>query len=245
MSSKALEGWAMHLMEDAGFQVESIPEADGKRPDFRASAEGDNYLFEVKDKSYPGARDTAFFKTSSGYSRSDPLLRSNSISRKAYKAAKQIGEMASEEDLRLLWFFPVGPHDNLLYKQLRYTLFGLKIAVVQGGPLSGSTRECYFADHAEFFRQRERLDGAVVGSLRILLMNPLSPRMGRLRDSRLAAVVRGVEDPVVQVEASNAFLLRSDVDRGNIQAVEEALRIQLEAKRVELTNLIGYSAIIG
>lgn len=243
MSDNTLEAVAMHLLDEAGFQVEPIPEADGERPDFGASAEGDSYLFEVKGKSYPGARDTAFFKTSSGYSRSDPLVRSNRLSAIAQKAARQIGEVASEDDLKLLWFFPAGPHANFLYKKMRYTLFGTKIAMVQGGSVAGATRECYFADHAEFFRQRNHLDGAVVGSLQILMMNPLSPRFRRLRDSRLAAVVQGVEDPVEQVEAGNAFLLRSDVDRSDIRAVEEALRSQLEAERVELTNFIGYSAV--
>lgn len=119
------------------------------------------------------------------------------VARIARHAKKQIVQVATPDDLRLIWFECRGRDQESQWQQVFGTCYGstnvfdLKDKTFQ--------RECYYFRESAFFRWRESLDGAVLfsGDNGALYLNSYSPRYPRLKDSGLArAFAPAVVDPL-------------------------------------------------
>ena len=244
MSDYPAKSKVISILRERGFSAELIPEAETKTPDVRCADGELEYLIEIKEKSLDGER-AADLVTTSGYARREPLSRANEISGVIQTATKQLETVAERDAIRLMWFYPKPPHDELLYQKLRYRVYGISLVYIRLPDGSSEGRECYYADHSDFFTQRAKLDGVVINDLRILLLNDHSPRYDRLRLSKLSALVEdGIEDPPQAEEDGKAFYLRSEVNRADVEEVKRSLGMQCGGEVVDMPKLVNYSAVI-
>ncbi len=243
MSDHEAKSSVVSTLREHGFSAEEIPTAEIQTPDIRCSDGKLEYLIEIKEKTLDGEKG-ADRVTDSGYVRRDPLIRSNVVSRITRKAARQLVALGDPGPVKIMWYFPAFPHSKYLLKQLRYSVYGIRIACIRLASGGSDVRECYYADHSDFFRQRTMIDGIVVGSLRILLLNDCSSRCDILRSSKLARLASYIEDPP-QVEADGkALYLHSAVDRADVEAVKKELGDQYGCKVTDMTNFVRFSAFM-
>jgi hypothetical protein len=154
-----LRGWA--------FEVEEIPEvADAKRPDLRASVDGELYLIEVKTKEDDSGRDAAIaakFARGELFQEHHVLAPRNRVAGIVKHAADQlIAHPEAAEAFRLIWFVSVGHKGSVFLKQVEATLYGTTNLVDIDESHWFPT--CYFFDNSAFFRWRSVIDGAVLST---------------------------------------------------------------------------------
>ena len=91
----------------------------------------------------------------------------------------------------------------------------------------GVHRPCYFFRDSDFFRYRNVLDAAIVSTLTSekLCMNTLSTRYDSFKQTRLYAHFGcAIRDPLVEEARGDAYIVKSDVDRNDENAVIADLR---------------------
>lgn len=109
------------------------------------------------------------------------------------------------------------------------TLYGMTKAFV---PEGDGLRDCYFFYHSEFYRLRDRLDGAIIGHIvdgdtlhSSLCLNPYSQHWKLLKNSAFAVhMADGIIDPYEKELAGLALVADTSIDRNNTENVLEYLR---------------------
>jgi len=232
-----VQSFAKPLLEHWKVDVQDIPTADSEQSDFLATVGGCTALIEEKTKlDNPDRLEKRRAKLDAGevYSSSRPIVRDNRLSGVVRKAAAQLASSsaAHKHDFRLVWFTATGYEAEPLYHQFIATLYGSTNIIEMG---SQHFRSCYFFRNSDFHRFRDTIDGAVAASVQgtklsaKLCLNPLSARIGTLRDSAFAKLFgTAVEDPQALEANGEAFILGSNAERG--AANEAALLSEIQRK---------------
>ncbi|MFQ3593594.1 MAG: hypothetical protein SNJ82_10490 [Gemmataceae bacterium] len=159
------------------------------------------------------------------YSSTLPLAHNNRLSGIVRKAAKQLASTGSDldHDCRIVWFTSTGFDAEAKHHQFMATLYGSTKVFELSRP---GLKDCYFFRHADFYRFKDQLDGAVVAYLRgdqatvKLCLNPYSAHWEALRDSPFAGNFKlGLVDPVAEEVAGKAYIADTDADRANPHAI--------------------------
>jgi hypothetical protein len=170
------------------------------------------------------------------------------------KAVRQLASSSRfEHDFRVVWFTGAGVWADEHCLQFIARLFGTTHIIDPGYEY---LRLCYFFYDSDFYRFATNLDAAIVAHDKgdsvdaKLCLNPLSPRYGLMRSSRLArAFHRAIEDPLAE-ENSGAFVADCDMPRTSTQPglhyLQEKYRtkplMNMDPARVEYTVLLPRSA---
>ena len=226
--------YAMHVLKHLGFGVEPIQEGNEEVADWVASIAGEVVLVEEKTKFEDPAeiaRRSDAYAAGQPYDSHTPFKPDNRLSGISRKAAAQLASSAGDipHQYRFVWCTATGHTHEAKFHQYIATLYGSTNIVERSKivPL----RRCYFYRNSDFFRFRDRIDGAVVAQsdganvdLKLCL-NPLSPRFAALRASRTcAAFGTAVQDPLVDEAEGGAFILDCDLDRLQEPALLDYLR---------------------
>jgi hypothetical protein len=100
---------------------------------------------------------------------------------------------------------------------------------------------CYFFHDSDFFRYREVLDAAIVSTelKGRILINPLSPRYSQMMNSSLLRHFKeaSVVDPIRLEKEGHAFLVDSDIDRANDEAILQYLRGKYKSDKIAIVTM--------
>jgi hypothetical protein len=107
---------------------------------------------------------------------------------------------------------------------------------------------CYFFYDSDFFKYCDVLDAAIIStaSKGRLLLNPLSPRYVRMKDSSLIKhfTEGSIIDPIELEDEGKAFLVDSDVNRADEQAVLQYLKEKYKTNKVAVVEMHYMSGTI-
>lgn len=231
--SNFAEEYGERLLLQLGFEVSKIEECDEPRPDFLARAESDAYLVEVKEKR-PDAgesqdRDIAL-RSGSVFDDSYVLVRQPLITRIVSNASRQLTAL-DENAYRIILFVCTGHNAEARVMQIEASLFG-STTVVDWTDENGQSGTCFYFGHSDFHRYRDRIDGVIVLNAETeqakLLVNSQSPNYCAFRDSAISRAFGGaVVDPIA-LEAEGCFIVDSDVDRNDKNAVLNYLKTKYD-----------------
>jgi hypothetical protein len=238
--AEALRGWS--------FEVEEILEVtDAKRPDLKASMDGQVYLIEVKAKEDVAGRDDAIaaaFARGELFEEHHVLAPRNRIAGIVKQAAEQlIAHPEAEAAFRLVWFVSVGRKGPIFLQQVEATLYGTTNLIDLDESKWFPT--CYFFDNSAFFRWRSAIDGAILSteSEAWFCLNIYSPRLELLRNSHLVSYFgQAVRDPIRLEAEGKAVVADCNVDRKDTTAVLRYLQKKLGREKLMNMNL-GYMSI--
>jgi hypothetical protein len=229
-----------HLFEGFGYHVEKIAETSEETPDFLISDDTFSYVLELKTKSPSEAESEErrrLLDAGQIHNLHESIIRKNRLSGIIKKAKDQL-ESHDERDLRLVWLLATGYLAKPRMLQFEATLYGL--APLIGGP-NERTGDCFFFYNSEFFRYRHVLDAAILSteSEMRLLLNPLSPRYEEMKSSSLPKHLgKAVVDPPELDKTGKAFLVDSDVDRNDKEAVLGYLREKYQSPDLMALTMI-------
>lgn len=175
--------------------------------------------------------------------RADPINRLNSLSRIVAKAASQLKSRGSGNTIRILWFLGQPPYQKTFYDQLRMTLYGIRVVVgLRNG--KGIATACYYAGHSDFYRYRDVLDGALLGTVAAVFINDHSPHADRLKNSRLCRLAESaILDPRDLEKSGDALVLRDSVDRSDDSAVLQCLEKSYGIENAQFKRMIKLSVL--
>jgi len=238
------ESTVERLLADVGYSVTKIAKGNKESPDFFVHDDASSYVIELKTK-FPSDKEIRerreVLLAGDIHQINEPMVRKNTLSGIIRKAKDQLREYSQKDDIfRLVWLFCTGHLANPRMEQFEATLYGS--ATIVDWADDGRSGECYFFYTSDFYRYRQVLDGAIVSSdsegnliKAKLLLNPLSPRYEKMKESSLQNHFQEQEavlDPIVLENEQKAFLVTGDVDRDNRQAVLDYLR-----EKYKLTNI--------
>jgi hypothetical protein len=146
---------------------------------------------------------------------------------RVHEACSQLdASQPGEKDFRLIWFVALGVHPQVQIQQFVSALYGHENIIDLDNPTE-PTPPCYYFSFNQFFPQRKKLDGAIVGEIHkgTFNLNDRSPRAEALRRSRLYKMFGpGVCDPQKLEAEGGAYIADCDADRKDIFAVFKYLR---------------------
>jgi hypothetical protein len=234
-----------------GFSIEKIPESTvsgEKRPDYKVWLENETYLVEVKsreDDLDESEKRNDVLSKGEIYSEHIPLVRKNTISGIVRDAYEQLKDYGDPEWLNLVWLCAVGNAQEAKFDQFKAALYGTTQVFDLDG--DGYHRVCYFFRNSEFFRYRNVLDAAFVSTLNevTLCLNPHSPRFEQIRSSELVAKLgSAVIDPVDRESQGDAYIVDSDVNRSDEEAVLSYLRKKYGKPKLNKIDLGWHSGTV-
>lgn len=178
----------MGLLEDFGFEAQSLPSDTSKRsPDFAATKDGERFLFELKERlDDPEAlsRERELLNRGEVAQNFESMGWNDRVSEKARDGVGQLRAANDPDAFQLLWLHAGGRNPETQLEQFRATLFGTTQIFELG---SSHLTSCYYFHESVFFKYREALSGAVLttpSSLQIAV-NTMSPRLEQFRSSSL------------------------------------------------------------
>lgn len=229
------------------FSVEKIPESlvsGEKRPDYKAWTDIETYLIEVKsredDADEMQERENVL-NQGDVYSEHKPLIRKNRVSGIIRSAYDQLKDYGKSEWFKIAWLCATGNAQEAKFEQFKAALYG----TTQVFDLDGDDyhRACYFFRNSDFFRYRNVLDAAFVSTLTevTLCLNPHSHKFEEIRSSALVGKLGSVViNPVASESVGDAYIVDSDVDRNDENAVLEYLREKYDKPKLNKIDLGWY-----
>jgi hypothetical protein len=228
--------------------VQDIPTSEKEEADFIATFNGIRVLIEEKTKEdnlKELAERNQTLKQGGIYATTLPLVRNNRLSGLITKAASQLQSSSdTTHDFRLMWFTGTGVNAQAKHEQFRATLYGLTNIIEMH---STRYRRCYFFRNSDFCRRANVIDGAVSAYINgnsisaKLCLNPLSPKYPALRQSSvLTPFGTAVEDPFLLEADGTAFILDSDMHRGEEHLILDFLRAKYKTNALMSFDL-GYT----
>ena len=208
-----------------GYQVDKIPEDEAESPDFFITDGSSSYVLELKTK-FPSLKEVEkrrrILDSGEIHSIHELVIGKNTLSGIIKKAGGQLSRYYDEDVIRVVWLLATGHLAEPRMLQFEATLYGSAPIVSSQG-----ASDSYFFYNSDFYRYREMIDGAIVSteSDAKLLLNPLSPRYAQLKTSSLPKHLgKFVVDPFELESHGKAFIVDSDVDRADREAVLNYLR---------------------
>lgn len=238
MSDQKIKDAVSEFLSERGFEVTQIPEGRKHTPDLLA-ARGQRYLIEIKTKEDDPAviaERTRRLRAGEIVKSGAPFIPKSTMSGKIRYGMEQLEAYpVQERDFCLLWLLAVGSDIESQYEQFLASLYGLSNVV---GPDSQPLMPCYYLRNSAFFRWRNLLDGAIVGTLDSgeLCINSYSPRADSLKESSLAQVFgTAVRDPRQREAEGRGYIADCDIDRRDEHGV---LRyVQIKYSRLPLMTM--------
>jgi hypothetical protein len=217
-----------HFFSNLGYHVEKIPESSVESPDFLVYDDSVSYLVELKTK-FPSMEQIAERKstleTGEIHSIQESITYQNRLHGIIKKAVGQLDEHKDKIPFRLIWLLSTDYLAEPRMLQFKSTIYGIACVVDVSQERPG---DCYFFYNSDFYRYRSKLDSAIISTDMtnpVLLLNPLSARYENLKSSSLIKHFdNALIDPYNLDLQGKAFLVDSDVDRGNEEAVLQYLR---------------------
>jgi len=218
MSEDANHLYARTCLEHLGLKVQGVADEHAEsRADYIASDHACSYIVEVKG---PG-EDEDFAEELIAHgkaTRIQPDARTNPLSRKIRKAAKQMRATPAPADAFHVIALVTGEIDTRL-KASQYvaTLYGIEnLFVLEGEELHGPT-SCYYFTFSEFFELRD-VEAALIltPSPSILCPNKFAHRSKEFTESGLYSSHRmrnEIVDPEAAEGTGKAFIANTDLDR--------------------------------
>lgn len=219
---------AEQVLDAWGATAEPLPTSTKEESDWLAELDGCRLLIEEKAKlpnpSTEVEREAAF-RSGQVYGTTIPLVHNNRLSGIVRKAASQLASTGSEidHDLCVVWLTGIGRDAETKYYQFIATLYGSTNILERD---SRGMTPCYFFRNSDFFRFRDRLDGAVAAYLSgdtvtmKLCLNPYSLRWQALRDSPYAKrFTTGLVDPLAEEASGEAYVADTDAQRTDQGAI--------------------------
>jgi hypothetical protein len=239
MNDQRIKTEIIQRLKASQYDARAIPETNEKTPDIVACGNDESLLIEIKERIAP-----------SGYCAEDSintfgLSRQNRISGVIKESAKQLKAYNHDQAFRLLWIIADREWAEDVYEQFRSSAYGLRL-VAGNREGRGILKDAYYVDNSDFYRQRNVLDGIVVGrTMAGLFLNDHSPKYPELRDSRFRRLFgRYVCDPIELERMGEALYLRGDFDRSSHREVVKQLEAQCEIEVGSITSLIAFDASI-
>lgn len=218
-------------MRELGFDPKKIAECREKRTcDFSAGHGGDSYLIEAKMRaedeevlSAMRSGNWAVKRRSQGHS--------NPISKIVRDSVNQLDSVITDSaTYRLIWISLVYfPDEELGYKQILYTLYGIEDIIFQRlDDQQKKCGQCFYFTHSEFHRFPQ-LDAAIVERRAgfTLCLNESSRNHDRFHQSVLVRQFRerkGAVTPKERERGNNCLLVEGDLDRSEPKVVLEHVR---------------------
>lgn len=222
MSDQGIKNAISEFLRGHGFHVTQIPESERRTPDLLA-IRGQRYLIEIKTKEDdPAAMSERAKRLGAGQivESGAPFIPQNTMSRIIHDGVEQMDtHPVQERDFCLLWLLAIGSDLESQYEQFLATLYGLTNVV---GPDSRPLMPCYYFRESAFFRWRNVLDGAIVGTLDKgeLCVNTYSPRADSFKRSSLAGVFgTAVRDPRQREAEGRGYIADCAADRRDEQEI--------------------------
>jgi hypothetical protein len=213
------------FFESLGYQVEKITESEEESPDFLISDDSSSYVLDLKTK-FPSSEEVEerrrILDSGEIHNIQETVINKNRLSGIIRKAGEQLSRFDNENLFRIVWLLATGHLAEPRMLQFEATLYGTTAVVSSIG-----AGDSYFFYNSDFYRYRELIDGAIVSTEKRakLLLNPLSPRYARLKASSLPKHLGTViVDPVELESQGKVFIVDSDVDRTDKDAVLSYLR---------------------
>jgi hypothetical protein len=219
------------LLQEKGFSVQKLPVLKVQTADLKVQDGESTYFIELKSKF-----DADDFLRQRKHVLSRGAIHShkvtapegeNTMSGIIRDACLQLdASQPGEKDFRLIWFVALGVHPQIQIQQFVSALYGRENIIDRDNP-SEPTPPCYYFSFNQFFPQRNKLDGAIVGEIckNTFYLNDRSPRAEALRSSRLYKTFGPcVCDPQKQEAEGRAYIADCDADRKDIFAVFNYLR---------------------
>lgn len=219
---------AAQVLAAWGATARPLPTSSKEESDWIAELNGCRMLIEEKTKLDDPAKKAernATLAAGQVYGSTIPLTHNNRISGIVRKAAGQLTSTGSDvqHDLRILWFTGIEFDGEAKHYQFIATLYGSTRIFELDRP---KMRECYFFRNSDFFRYKDKIDGAVAAYLKgdtvtlKLCLNPYSANYEALRDSPYAKQFKhGLIDPVAEEAAGEVYIADTDIPRNNESAV--------------------------
>jgi len=222
------------FLVDKGFTTKRIPRSSSRTPDFFVDDGENSYLLEVKSRH--DLKEPLPVRV-------DPIIRMNSLSSIVTEAVSQLKFRSSENTFGMLWLLGQPPHQKTIYDQLRMTLYGIRVVVgLRNGKAIAIA--CYYAGHSDFYRYRDVLDGALLGTVAAVFINDHSPHADRLKNSRLCRLAESaILDPRDLEKSGDALVLRDSVDRSDHSAVLQCLEKTYGIENAQFERMVRFSAL--
>ncbi len=208
----------------------SVPPAQTKTCDLRASDEHDRYLVEVK-----GIHDNEdvveTLRTGRTHKRSQPVDYSDPLWKKVDGAVRQLHQTRGKEADTLLLVALIERSRLLpqgIVRRARDHLYGVR-TVADLAETAHRSHDCLYFSESIFFRHRADLDGVILmdGTGIGMCLNDHSERAQRLQQSRLGRFFAslGLLHNVAKLEReAGYFVADCDVKRANEYAVLQYLK---------------------
>ena len=238
-------------IKEWGFLVIKIPESNNKgekRPDFEVKVDGITYLIEVKsreDDKEEISEKRATLEQGEIYGQHKPLVRKNTVSGIIRDACEQLKNYGSDDCFRIVWLCAIDEAQTAKFEQFKAALYGKTQMFDLDG--DGHHRPCYFYRNSDFFRYRNILDAAIVSTLSQveLCFNPFSVKNVELHTSRFAKTFKdSVCDPIKDESEGYAYIVDSDIDRKNENAVMRYLQKKYNAPKLQKIDMGWHSGSI-
>lgn len=238
---KQLENW--------GFSVIKIPESHiqgDNRPDYEVVCDQEHYLIEVKSREDDGNEINEKEETLNKgeiYDQHRALTRKNTDSGIIRNACDQLRKYGNEEHVRLIWLCVVDDAQEAKFEQFKSTLYGK--SQVFDLDRDSQHRPCYFYGRSDFYRRKDILDGVIVSTPREaeLCLNPFSVKYTKLQRSQFAVIFKNsICDPIKEESEGLAYVVDSNVDRRDEEAVMAYLSKKYQAPKLQKVDLGWHSA---
>jgi len=231
-------------MEDWGLSIYKIPESKVKgeqRPDFEVKCESFTYLVEVKsreDDKNELEEKNEVLSQGKIYGQNKALIRKNTVSGIIRDGCDQLKNYGKDSWYRIVWLCAIGDAQKAKYEQFKAAIYGK----TQMFDLDGDAyhRPCYFYRDSDFFRYRNTLDAAIVSTLDEveLCLNPFSVKNVEFKKSTLVKLFKdSVCDPIKDESEGYAYIVDSDIDRKNENAVMSYLRDKYSAPKLSKIDM--------
>jgi len=240
------------VLEEWGFSVEKIPESmhsGVKTPDYIVRDSGTTYVLEVKTRNDDPSETIerhATLDRGELYAEHIPIVRTNTTSGIIRDASLQLERYSMPGAFKIAWFAAAEYAQEAKFAQLEAALTGTtRMFDLESG--DGFHRPCYFFRNSDFYRYRSVLDAAILSddSSGKMFLNPFSMRAASFKKSLLALrFADAVCDPLSEEQNGEAYVVDSDVNRKNEEAVMAFLREKYKSPKLMNIDMGWHAATI-
>lgn len=238
-------------MEKWGLSVKKIPESQvkgEKRPDFEVKCDSFTYIVEVKsreDDKKEVEEKNEVLDQGKIYGQQKALIRKNTVSGIIRDACDQLKNYGKDDWYRIVWLCAMDDAQKAKFEQFKAAIYGK----TQMFDLDGNAyhRPCYFYRDSDFFRYRNTLDAAIVSTFTEveLCFNPFSAKNHEFKNSTLVKLFKdSVCDPIKDESEGYAYIVDSDIDRKNENAVMSYLRDKYNAPKLTKIDMGWHSGSV-
>lgn len=245
------EDYVINFFSAYGLRAVKIPESSEESPDFLIECGDERILVELKTKVDNNdliEKIERHFEKDEIFQRSTIIARSNAISKRIRKASNQLSTQKEklEADYCYVFLLANGKYQSEQLGVFETSLYGDKYIIPMEGDFDKRIKRCFYYTNSDFFNNREVLNGAFIlgGKFGRLCVNSVSSNYLKVVKSAFVDVFRpGVLDPVELEKEGKAYIVDTDIDRSDDQALKEYLCEKYHLNKIVPFNWPQYSVI--